>query len=168
MAWDERRDPAGISFELSGKRAAASGLRDDFILWREPCAGADDGCELAAGAGGVDVEDGALRDGLYAFPLAVQHDSSDHQQGIRQREMGISWDAPADSDRGSSLQNPAINIVKDDCAHRHGKMYFRNAKIFGEFVGAQWVDVGIDPYAQFGKLQIKTQKTRCMISCSVF
>ena len=114
------------------------------------------------------MEDGALRDGLYAFPLAVQHDSSDHQQGIRQREMGISWDAPADSDRGSSLQNPAINIVKDDCAHRHGKMYFRNAKIFGEFVGAQWVDVGIDPYAQFGKLQIKTQKTRCMISCSVF
>ena len=47
-------------------------------------------------------------------------------------------------------------------------MYFRNAKIFGEFVGAQWVDVGIDPYAQFGKLQIKTQKTRCMIPCSVF
>ena len=37
-------------------------------------------------------------------------------------------------------------------------MYFRNAKIFGEFVGAQGVDVGIDPYAQFGKLQIKTQK----------
>lgn len=27
-------------------------------------------------------------------------------------------------------------------------MYFRNAKIFGEFVGAQGVDVGIDPYAQ--------------------
>ena len=26
-------------------------------------------------------------------------------------------------------------------------MYFRNAKIFGEFVGAQWVDMGIDPYA---------------------
>ncbi len=44
-------------------------------------------------------------------------------------------------------------------------MYFRNAKIFGEFVGAQGVDVGIDPYAQFGKLQIKTQKTRCMICC---
>ena len=36
------------------------------------------------------MEDGALRDGLYAFPLAVQHDSSDHQKGIRQREMGIS------------------------------------------------------------------------------
>ena len=60
--------------------------------------------------------------------------------------MGISWDTPADSNRGSSLQNPAINTVKDDCAHRPGKMYFRNAKIFGEFVGAQWVDVGIDPY----------------------
>lgn len=47
-------------------------------------------------------------------------------------------------------------------------MYFRNAKIFGEFVGAQGVNVDIDPYAQFGKLQIKTQKTRCMKSCSVF
>ena len=114
MAWDERRDSFGVSFELSGKRAAASGLRDDFILWREPCAGADDGCELAAGAGGLDMEDGALRDGLYAFPLAVQHDSSDHQQGIRQREMGISWDTPADSNRGSSLQSPTINTVGDD------------------------------------------------------
>ena len=41
-------------------------------------------------------------------------------------------------------------------------MYFRNAKIFGEFVGVQWGDVGIAPYAQFGKLQIETQKTRCM------
>ena len=168
MAWDERRDSFGVSFELSGKRAAASGLRDDFILWREPCAGADDGCELAAGAGGLDVEDGALRDGFHAFPLAVQHDSSYDRQGIRQRQVGAFGDVPADSNRGSSLQSPTINTVGDDCAHRHGKMYFRNAKIFGEFVGAQWVDMGIDPYAQFGKLQIKTQKTRCMGPCSVF
>ena len=36
-------------------------------------------------------------------------------------------------------------------------MYFRNAKIFGEFDAVKWVDVGIAPYAQFGKLQIKTQ-----------
>ena len=27
-----------------------------------------------------------------------------------------------------------------------GKLRRRNAKIFGEFAGSQWVDVGIDPY----------------------
>ena len=60
------------------------------------------------------MENSNLCDGLYAFPLAVQHDSSDHQQGIWQSEMGISWDAPADSNRGSSLQSPTINTVGDD------------------------------------------------------
>ena len=58
--------------------------------------------------------------------------------------MGISWDTPADSNRGSSLQSPTINTVGDD-AHIVPAVQPIFTIAFGEFVGAQWGDVGIAP-----------------------
>ena len=39
-----------------------------------------------------------------------------------------------------------VGFVGADAASA-GKMYFQNAKIFGEFVTSQWGDVDIAPYA---------------------
>ncbi|MFQ8765122.1 MAG: hypothetical protein ACLR8U_00225 [Oscillospiraceae bacterium] len=104
------------------------------------------------------MEDGALRDGFHAFPLAVQHDSSDHQQGIRQREMGISWDASADSNRGSSLQSPTINTVGDDAHIVTAKCISETRKSSANSLSAQGVDVGIEPLRTIWKITDQNTK----------
>ena len=104
MARDGRRDSSGVCPELSGERTAAAGMGDDRFLRRDARAGADSGRGRAAAFVRLDDENRAVRDGLYALSLPMQHDRSHHPKGNRQYPLGTARNAASGGNRCAVLQ----------------------------------------------------------------